>query len=156
MLDEEKARAVAAIREAEQGSTKIYMYEKQAESAERQVKEKEKRIDELTEQIDSLRKQQVDAEKAQLRQLDALKQAKEEGIDERSQSLQIRLNVKEAEMERMENLLIEMHKKMDEVKQERADADLESKESTKSKNRIEKDYEILQEDAKAQRKLWQA
>ena len=56
MLDEEKARAVAAIREAEQGSTKIYMYEKQAESAERQVKEKEKRIDELTEQIDSLRK----------------------------------------------------------------------------------------------------
>ena len=46
-------------------------------------------------------------------------------------------------MERMENLLIEMHKKMDEVKQERADADLESKEATRSKNCIEKDYEIL-------------
>ena len=33
MLDEEKARAVAAIREAEQNSTKIYMFERQAESA---------------------------------------------------------------------------------------------------------------------------
>ena len=35
MLDEEKARAVAAVREAEQNSTKIFMYERQAENAER-------------------------------------------------------------------------------------------------------------------------
>ena len=90
-----------------------------------------------------MRKDQVDSEKAQLRQLDALKQAKEDGIDERSQSLQIKLNVKEAEMERMENLLIEMHKKTDELKQERSDADLEAKESTRAKTRIEKDYEVL-------------
>ena len=48
-MDEEKARAVAAVREAEQNSTKIFMYERQAENAERQVKEKEKRIEELTE-----------------------------------------------------------------------------------------------------------
>ena len=34
MLDEEKARAVAAIREAEQGTTKIYMFQRQAESLE--------------------------------------------------------------------------------------------------------------------------
>ena len=57
--------------------------------------------------------------------------------------MQIRLNVKEAEMERMENLLIEMHKKMDEVKQERVDADFESRGATKSLNRLEKDYELL-------------
>ena len=71
-----------------------------------------------------------------MRQLNALKQAKEDGIDERSQSLQIRLNVKEADMERMENLLIEMHKKTDELKHERYDADLECKETTRSMNRV--------------------
>jgi len=43
----------------------------------------------------------------------------------------------------MENLLIEMHKKMDELKQERYDADVEVKEITKSMNRLEKDHEIL-------------
>ena len=64
MLDEEKARAVAAIKEAEQSSTKIFMYERQAETSERQVAEKEKRIAELTEVIDQLRKQQVETEKA--------------------------------------------------------------------------------------------
>lgn len=143
MLDEEKARAIAAVREAEQNSTKIFMFEHQAETSEQKVIQKEKRIDELTEVIDKLRKQQVETEKSQLRQLDALKQAKEAGIDERSQSLQIKLNVKEAEMERMEHLLIEMHKKMDELKQERADADLESKESNRSYNRVQKDFELL-------------
>ena len=64
MLDEEKARAVAAIKEAEQCSTKIFMYERQSETSERQVAEKEKRIAELTEVIDQLRKQQVETEKA--------------------------------------------------------------------------------------------
>ena len=64
MLDEEKARAVAAIKEAEQSSTKIIMYERQSETSERQVAEKEKRIAELTEVIDQLRKQQVETEKA--------------------------------------------------------------------------------------------
>ena len=57
--------------------------------------------------------------------------------------MQIKLNVKESDLERMENLLIEMHKKMDELKQERYDADIEVKEITKSMNRLEKDHEIL-------------
>jgi len=64
MLDEEKARAIAAVREAEQNSTKIYMFQHQAETSELKVKEKEKRIDELTEVIDKLRKQQVETDKA--------------------------------------------------------------------------------------------
>ena len=64
MLDEEKARAVAAIKEAEQNSTKIFMFERQAESAENKVLDKERRIDNLTEEIDRLRKQQIETEKA--------------------------------------------------------------------------------------------
>ena len=44
---------------------------------------------------------------------------------------------------------------MDELKQERYDADIEVKEITKSMNRLEKDHEILQQDAKSQRKLWE-
>ena len=47
-------------------------------------------------------------------------------------------------MERMENLLIEMHKKMDETKQDKLDSDVECKETTKQMNRIQKDFEILQ------------
>jgi len=58
--------------------------------------------------------------------------------------LQIRLNVKEADLERMENLLIEMHKKTDELKQERYDAELEAKEMTNSLTRLQKDHELLQ------------
>ena len=50
--------------------------------------------------------------------MDALKKAKDDGYDERSTSLQIKLNGKEAELERMENLLIEMHKKMDSLKED--------------------------------------
>jgi len=34
MLDEEKARAVAAVREAERSTTKIFMFERQAETSE--------------------------------------------------------------------------------------------------------------------------
>lgn len=39
-------------------------------------------------------------------------------------------------MERMENLLIEMHKKMDELKQDKDNADNECKETTRSLNRL--------------------
>ena len=87
MFGSEQERAVAAVREAEQSSTKIQMFERQAEQAERQVKAKEVKIDELTEMIDSLRKQQVEQEKSHLRQVDALKKAKDEGNDEKSTSL---------------------------------------------------------------------
>ena len=41
MLDEEKARAVAAIREAEQSSTKIYMFQSRTDKLEQQVGEKD-------------------------------------------------------------------------------------------------------------------
>ena len=99
---------------------------------------------------------QVETEKAQLRQIDALKRAKDEGVDERSQSLEIKLNGKAADLERMEQLLIEMHKKTDELKQERADADLNCAEATRSLTRLEKDHELLQQDAESQRKVWES
>ena len=43
----------------------------------------------------------------------------------------------------MENLLIEMHKKTDELKQERYDAELEAKEVNQSLTRLQKDHELL-------------
>ena len=52
-------------------------------------------------------------------------------------------------MERMENLLIEMHKKTDELKQEKYDADLEAKEANQSLTRLQKDHELLQQDARS-------
>jgi len=41
---------------------------------------------------------------------------------EEMNSLQIKLNIRDADMSRLENLLIEMHKKMDDVKCEAAEA----------------------------------
>ena len=76
--------------------------------------------------------------------MDALKKAKESGYDERSTSLQIKLNGKEAELERMENLLIEMHKKMDAIKEDQVNSEMECKEATKSYLRMEKDLEVVQ------------
>ena len=58
-------------------------------------------------------------------------------------------------MERMENLLIEMHKKMDEVKQDKDNADHECKEMTRSMNRLQKDFEVLQQDSQMQRMNWE-
>ena len=75
--------------------------------------------------------------------MDALKKAKDDGYDERSTSLQIKLNGKEAELERMENLLIEMHKKMDTIKEDQVNAAIECKEAVKSQLRMEKDLEVV-------------
>lgn len=58
-------------------------------------------------------------------------------------------------MERMENLLIEMHKKMDELKQDKDNADHECKEMTRSMNRLQKDFEVLQQDSQMQRMNWE-
>ena len=58
-------------------------------------------------------------------------------------------------MERMENLLIEMHKKMDELKQDKDNADNECKEITRSMNRLQKDFEVLQQDSQMQRMNWE-
>ena len=87
--------------------------------------------------------------------MDALKKAKDDGYDERSTSLQIKLNGKEAELERMENLLIEMHKKMDSLKEDQINAEMECKEATKSQLRMEKDLEVVQQDANIERKMWE-
>ena len=124
MLASEQSKAVAAVREAEQSSTKIYMYEKQTENAEKSAAIKDKKIDELNETVDRLRKQQIETEKAHLRQLDAVKKAKDEGVDEKSQSLQIKLIAKEGELERIETRLMEMQLKMDEMRQEQQDAQM--------------------------------
>ena len=105
--------------------------------------------------IDSLRKQQVDQGKSHLQKMDALKKAKDDGYDERSTSLQIKLNGKEAELERMENLLIEMHKKMDAIKEDQVNSEMECKEAVKSQLRMEKDLEVVQQDANMERKMWE-
>jgi len=62
-----------------------------------------------------------------MRQVEAVKKAKTSGDDEATQSLQIRLNAREAEMQRMEAALLEMHLRIDEARVEKANADLEAK-----------------------------
>jgi hypothetical protein len=47
-------------------------------------------------------------------------------------SILIKLNAKEEDMQRMENLILEMHGKMDTLIQERKDAQFEAKESYKA------------------------
>ena len=43
----------------------------------------------------------------------------------------------------MENLLMEMHKKMDTMKEEQVTAEMECKEATRSQLRMEKDLEVV-------------
>ena len=58
-------------------------------------------------------------------------------------------------MERMENLLIELHHKTDDLKQEKYDAENEAKEATQALTRLQKDHELLQQDANSQRQTWE-
>ena len=55
----------------------------------------------------------------------------------------------------MENLLIEMHKKMDAIKEDQVNSEMECKEATKSYLRMEKDLEVVQQDANMERKMWE-
>ena len=43
----------------------------------------------------------------------------------------------------MENLLIEMHKKMDAIKEDQVNSEMECKEAVKSQLRMEKDLEVV-------------
>ena len=56
MLQKERERAIDAVKEQEQASTKSDMYERQAEVFERQTQQKENQIVQLTKEIDDLRK----------------------------------------------------------------------------------------------------
>ena len=78
--------------------------------------------------MEQLRKQQVETEKSHLRQLDAQKKAMEESIDQANKRCADRKGSNaEADVDRMEQVLIEMHKRMDQLKQERSDSDFEAK-----------------------------
>lgn len=62
--------------------------------------------------------------------------------------MQIQLNKKEADIQRMEAILIEMHNKMDLIMQEKKDAVFEAKEAFKAQFEAERKLEILLVEAK--------
>lgn len=62
--------------------------------------------------------------------------------------MQIQLNKKEADIQRMEAILIEMHNKMDLITQEKKDAVFEAKEAFKAQFEAERKLEILLVEAK--------
>ena len=49
-----------------------------------------------------------------------------------------------------------MHKNTDSLKQDKADADLNCAEATRALTHLEKDHELLQQDAESQRKTWES
>lgn len=63
MITTEQERAIRAIREAEQNSTKIEIFEKNAASAESVIRQKDAKIEELGKAIEKLRKEAIEIEK---------------------------------------------------------------------------------------------
>ena len=54
----------------------------------------------------------------------------------------------------MENLLLEMHKKMDELKSERNNADTEAKMAVKNAAELESEIRYVKQESSQQTKLW--
>lgn len=80
---------------------------------EQQVSIKEKRIAELLSQCDQLRNDQIKTEKTIINRMEQERSLQQGKIEDKTNSLQIQLNKREADLQRVEALLVEMHNKMD-------------------------------------------
>ena len=81
----------------------------------------------MNQEIDRLRKAQADAELQMAKRIADEFKRWESINEDKSKSLEIKLNKKDSDIERMEHLLIEMHKKMDSLKSDKDQADSEVK-----------------------------
>lgn len=62
--------------------------------------------------------------------------------DDIKKSLEIKLNKREAELERMEKLLMDLHKQIDSLKSDKQAADEEAKSNFKSIVKLDKEMEV--------------
>lgn len=92
--------------------------------------------------MERLRKSQADIEITVAKRVGEEFKKWESQAADKSKSIEIRLNKREAENEKMEQLLIEMHKKMDYLKSEKDKAQDEANLVNKSFSRLERDYEL--------------
>ena len=96
----------------------------------------------------------VDQEKKFLQKDDTASLLLKDKNKEKINSMQIKLNQKESDLSKMENLLLEMHKKMDELKQERTNAQSEAKHAVKITAELESELKVVRQEAGQQTKLW--
>ena len=67
--------------------------------------------------------------------------------EEKINSMQIKLNSRDADLVKMENLLLEMHRKMDDLKHEKHAAEAESKQSVKINCELESELKLVRQEA---------
>lgn len=61
--------------------------------------------------------------------------------------MQIKLNARDADLVKMENLLLEMHRKMDDLKHEKHSAESEAKQTIKINAELESELKLVRQEA---------
>ena len=92
------------------------MYKNDADVSAGHVKLKETKINELEQHIDTIRKTKSDNELNRAKGMEVSASLKVQDQDDVATSFQIKLNGKDAIINRMENNLLEMARKMDDFK----------------------------------------
>lgn len=112
MLSETEERAIQAVREAERNSAKHSALNEQLRKADLQLQEKQRGLDSLQKRLDQEKANTLRQESSLNEKLDRERQLIKAEVADRSTSLEIKLNKREADLQTLENKLVEMHNKM--------------------------------------------
>lgn len=88
-----------------------------------------------------------------MQRMEQERQLQQGKIEDKTNSLQIQLNKREADLQKMETVLLEMHGKTDVLSQEKKDAVFEAKEAYRAQFEAERRLESLLVEAKSQREV---
>ena len=88
-----------------------------------------------------------------MQRMEQERQLQQGKIEDKTNSLQIQLNKRESDLQKMEAVLLEMHGKMDVLSQEKKDAVFEAKEAYRAQFEAERRLESLLVEAKSQREV---
>ena len=123
------------------------MFQQSQEGADKAHRLKDQKIDELQNAVERLRREAVEAEKRHLEKDDTASLLLKDKYKDKVNSMQIKLNQREADLQKMENLLLEMHRKMDDLKSERLASQAEAKQAVKINAELETELKVVRSDA---------
>ena len=104
--------------------------------------------------IDQLRKELSDMERLNVRTSETIQNIPQAKQSEEVNDLQIKLNIRDADMARMNNLLQEMHRRMDDIKQEASDAKIEATEADRAQSTAIQQIERVVAESQSQVKVF--
>jgi hypothetical protein len=144
-LYQEKERAVQAAREAERFSTEIKMYKEQANQAVFDLERKKEQLEDLQQKMLDNANNKNTSHEGLLWKFENDKRDLEERHRNDLNSMQIKLNKKEEDIYKMEQLLLQINHSMDEAKQEKENAKIDLDMCKIEKIRIEEQTQYIKE-----------